>query len=298
MSDQSYFEWEKYGSRLVPQIYRNHSLDLSALKLSDYDLAAHFYRFGHREPRVFGTTNSTAEYLAMKWLRGRGLEIGAGRFPTKLFGSTVCEYADVDGGEAFGTQGIGHRLSIDCPIPEKLLGSFDFVIASHVLEHADGVIQSISNCLDAIKPGGIVYIVVPDRAYLEDAKWMPSFSFDHHIAEFHQPGLNDHHHDDLALSHMRANAHTVRLNLESRAGKNDLIASGGQISAMDLGLLLDSPSSGALRFMLHKHTYDFDGWISLLVDIQRFLKKRFLISEMRYGMERFDCHFVLKRFNE
>ena len=46
------------------------------------------------------------------------------------------------------------------------------------------------------------------------------------------------------------------------------------------------------------YTYDFDGWISLLVDIQRFLKKRFLISEMRYGMERFDCHFVLKRFNE
>ena len=110
MTDQGDFDRENYGSRFVPPIYRNHSLDLSALCLSDEDLAAHFYRFGHREPRVFGATNSSAEYLAMKWLRGRGLEIGAGRFPTKLFGSAVCEYADVEGGEAFGTQGIGHRL--------------------------------------------------------------------------------------------------------------------------------------------------------------------------------------------
>lgn len=297
MTDQRDLNRKNYGARFEPLIYRNHSLDLSALDLSDEDLAAHFYSFGHREPRVFGRTNSSAEYLAMKWLRGRGLEIGAGRFPTKLFGSAVCEYADVDGGEAFGTQELGHRLSIDCRIPDKLIGGFDFVIGSHVLEHADGVIQSISNCLDAVKPGGIVYIVVPDRDCLEDAKWMPIYSFDHHVAEFHQPGLNDCYHDELAFTHMRANAHTLGHDPESGASQDDLVPSGGQINVRDLRLLLDSGTSGTHRFMLHKHTYDFDGWASLFVDVQRFLKRRFSISEMRYGMERFDCHFVFRRSN-
>jgi len=47
--------------------------------------------------------------------------------------------------------------------------------------------------------------------------------------------------------------------------------------------------------MPNKHTYDPDGWNGLFVDVQRFLPGRVAIAETRYGMERSDCHFILRK---
>ena len=269
-----------------PKIYRANNLDLAHLQ-STRALRAHFDQSGHAEPRIFGRTETTSQYLSMKWLRGKGLEVGAGRFPTPLFGTASAINADIDSGDLFGTAGVSQRYSIDDPVPPELKGRFDFVIASHVLEHADGIIRAVENLLDLSRPGGIVYITVPDIRFLVDAEWMPYFDMAHHREEYDCPGKYDGMHDRIALDHMRARIDTIA------PGRH--LVGGGQVRSDDIFRMLEQGEGGEGRFMHHKHTYDPDGWNGLFVDIQRFLAKRFSIVETRYGMERHDCHFVLKR---
>jgi SAM-dependent methyltransferase len=268
-----------------PEIYRANSLDLA--HLDSASLRDHFERAGFAEPRIFGPTSTTSQYLSMKWLRGNGIEIGAGRYPMELFGNAQAINADIDSGALFGTEAIEHRLSIDAPVPATLAGRFDFVIASHVLEHADGLIQAIQNLIDLARPDGTIYIVVPDIRFLVDAEWMPFFDFAHHVEEYREPGRYNSMHDRLAHDHMRRNSATA-------SGGAQLV-SGGQVHAGDMLRLLNEGEGGESRFMNHQHTYDPDGWLGLFVDIQRFLPRRFTILETRYGMERSDCHFVLRK---
>src|SRR5579859_4502539 len=184
-----------------PEIYRAYNLDLAQLDAAR--LRDHFEQAGFAEPRLFGPTETTCQYLSMKWLRGQGIEIGAGRYPTELFGNAAAINADIDSGALFGTDSIRHRLSIDDPVPAALAGKFDFVIASHVLEHADGLIQAVRNLLDLARPEGTIYIVVPDMRFLVDAEWMPYFDFAHHIEEYREPGKYDAMHERLVHDHMR-----------------------------------------------------------------------------------------------
>jgi SAM-dependent methyltransferase len=48
-------------------------------------------------------------------------------------------------------------------------GSFDFVIANHFLEHCENPIAAVESFLRVLKPGGIVYLAVPDKRYTFDA---------------------------------------------------------------------------------------------------------------------------------
>ena len=74
-------------------IYRQHSLDLR--DMTDVELAAHFSQNSH-ERRLYGPTESTAEFISMRWLRGNGIEIGAGNKPISLFGNARVQMNDFD----------------------------------------------------------------------------------------------------------------------------------------------------------------------------------------------------------
>jgi len=269
-----------------PAIYRAHNLDLAHMT-SDRELRRHFEQCGHREPRLFGRTGTTSEYLSMKWLRGQGVEIGAGRHPTRLYGEASVLNADVDAGASFGTENVAHRQSIDDAVPTAIKGRFDFAIASHVLEHADGLIRAVEHLVDLVRPGGIVYATVPDIRFLEDARWMPCFDFAHHREEYETPGKYDAQHDRLVLDNMRGQIETIM------AGGH--VVKNGQVAGADAVRLLEEGEGGSSRFIHHKHTYDPDGWNGLFVDIQRFLGHSFAIVETRYGMKRSDCHFILRK---
>ncbi len=175
----------------------------------------------------------------------RGIEIGAGRFPTELFGDAAAINADIDSGDLFGTDAVKHRLSIDDPVPAALQGRFDFVIASHVLEHADGIIRAVENLLDLSRPDGTIYIVVPDIRFLIDAAWMPYFDLAHHADEYRNPGKYNAMHDQIVLAHMRSQIAT--------ASPGHMV-SGGQVRGDDILRLVEEGEGGANRFMSHKHT--------------------------------------------
>jgi SAM-dependent methyltransferase len=46
--------------------------------------------------------------------------------------------------------------------------SVDFVVASHVLEHCEDPIGTLSNMLRTLRPGGSLFIAVPDKRFTFD----------------------------------------------------------------------------------------------------------------------------------
>ena len=92
-------------SNFSVSIYRKYNLDLR--HLTDLELQEHFQKYPH-ERRIYGNTTTAAETLSMRWLRGNGVEIGAGANPTPLFGNARTEMSDCDETLAFG----GNRIDI------------------------------------------------------------------------------------------------------------------------------------------------------------------------------------------
>jgi GT2 family glycosyltransferase/SAM-dependent methyltransferase len=286
------------ANRFDVDTYKRLNLDLAELGFSDEQLREHFLQHGHAEKRVFAPTSSTSEYLSMRWLRGEGIEIGAGSSPTPVFGTASVVYADIEGGNRiFGANDVSIRYSIDDPVPDELKGRFDFAIISHVLEHSNIFLAALRHLMEFLKPGGIAYIAVPDKRYLMDKEWMDEFPIEHHIDELRSPGIYDVEHDRAALTALKDHPE-----LSNPSGDHQVFDdTSGPVVAEGFAkpdfrdLLTKSPEGNPYRFAIHKHTYSPEGWIRIFADAQRFLKSEFDIIETRYGAERSDCHFVLRK---
>lgn len=87
---------------------------------------------------------------ALHFCRGRGLDVGAGKWP--LPGATPVDLAD--GGDAYKIDGDG----------------YDFVFSSHCLEHLTHPVAAIEHWKSKLRPGGVLFLYLPhpDMVY-----WLP-----------------------------------------------------------------------------------------------------------------------------
>lgn len=53
-------------------------------------------------------------------------------------------------------------------------GIFDWVIASHCMEHVPDMVGFLADCRKILKPGGVLVLALPDHRYIFDALRMPS----------------------------------------------------------------------------------------------------------------------------
>ena len=110
------------------------------------------------------------ERLAAKYLRGAGLEIGALHFPQRVPKGVVVRYVDyasreenigkfpeLDPSSIVVTDHIDNGFEL-ASIPDR---SQDFIIANHVLEHADNPIRVLLNWGRLLKPEGVLMVTVP-----------------------------------------------------------------------------------------------------------------------------------------
>ncbi len=259
-------------------IYRTANLDLC--HLSDAELLSHY--MSHRdERRLYARVETTNELCSMRWLRGNGLEIGAGKNPTPLYGNAITSLDDIDDTGVFYGDYSGISHSIDHP--DYCRGkedSFDFVIASHVLEHTDSFLLAIQNMTNITKDMGILYIVMPDINFLHDKYWMANYNFEHHIDEYRHPLCHMNLHDSAFLKYIEQD------NLFAKA-----------VHAQPPSDYLENLNKSIIdpkhRFIHHKHNYDFNDWVTLIVDTIKFLGG-LVLMDARYGHERHDCHFILE----
>jgi SAM-dependent methyltransferase len=121
--------------------------------------------------------------LSYRYLSGRGLEIGALTAPMRVSRRAQVRYVDrldsaglleqypdtppdqlvpidiVDNGETLATQ------------PEN---SADFIIANHFIEHTENPIATLQNLCRVLKPGGSLFMAVPDRHHTFDRHRPPT----------------------------------------------------------------------------------------------------------------------------
>ena len=133
--------------------------------------------------------------LARRYLHGDGLEIGALHRPLRLPPDATVRYVDrVDLAALRGQypELAGEKL-VEVDViddGEKLESqpdaSADFIIANHFIEHTEDPLGALANHLRVLRPGGILYLAVPDRRRTFDAARQPT-PLDH-IVHDHMEG--------------------------------------------------------------------------------------------------------------
>ena len=123
--------------------------------------------------------------LARRFLYGSGVEIGALQRSLPLPVGCSVRYVD-----RMGLEELVHHypelgnLPLQAPdliddgetISRIADQSQDFVVANHFFEHSENPIQTLSNLLRVIRPGGMLFMAVPDKRY--------TFDFDRPTTEY------------------------------------------------------------------------------------------------------------------
>jgi predicted SAM-dependent methyltransferase len=119
------------------------------------------------------------EGIARRHLRGQGIEIGALSHPLRMPRGATVRY--VDKWDADDLRDQYPDLANETIVAPDIIDdgtrlatleddSQDFVVANHFLEHTEDPVAALETFLRVTKPGGVVYIAVPDKRRTFDAQ--------------------------------------------------------------------------------------------------------------------------------
>lgn len=162
--------------------------------------------------QAFAVRNWRLHFTAR--LRGLGLEIGPLHRPLETHGDMRVEYVDLH--SAAELRAIYPELAEVALVDPQILddaqtltkvpsGRYDFVAAPHVVEHMRNPILAIENWLRVLKPGGLLYLIVPDkRANFDHAR--PRTTLSHLVLDYLRPSADRdyEHYLDYAMFVQRA----------------------------------------------------------------------------------------------
>ena len=138
------------------------------------------------------------EDLARRYLLGDGIEIGALHRPLRVPPAARVRYVDLlTREELLATHSsavYGNPrwvVATDVIDNGERLSSFadasvDFVVANHVLEHAEDPIEALNNFVRVLRPGGILFLTLPDARHTFDAS-RPRTTLEHLLRD-HREG--------------------------------------------------------------------------------------------------------------
>lgn len=148
-------------------------------------LASDFFRFKKAIPR---------SVLAIRYLRGEGLEIGALHNPVFTGPFVKVKYvdrmslADLVGqyAELAKLKLVDPEIIDDGEKLSKVAGdSQDFIIANHFIEHCEDPIGTLRNFSEKLRAAGVLYLAVPDKRRTFDRR-RESTSFAHLARDFEE----------------------------------------------------------------------------------------------------------------
>ncbi len=140
-------------------------------RLRDLPVTAQYPLLGMRRRRI-----------ANRYLRGEGLEIGALHRPLPVPAGARVRYVDrmdVEGLREHYPDLAPELVRVDVVDDGETLASqpdasADFIIANHFIEHTEDPLGTLANHLRVLRPGGILYLAVPDRRRTFDAERPPT----------------------------------------------------------------------------------------------------------------------------
>lgn len=130
--------------------------------------------------------------LARQFVRGEGLEIGALHMRLGLPRGAKVRYVDrFDEREArrhFPELKMNRLAKVDIVDDGEVLSSIpassvDFIIACHMIEHCENPFGAIQNWISKLRPGGVIFLAVPDRRFTFDRD-RPATTFEHLMIDY------------------------------------------------------------------------------------------------------------------
>jgi SAM-dependent methyltransferase len=117
-------------------------------------------------------------------MSGQGLEIGPGYNPllpkAEGFSVETADYTDADGlrakylgnphVDATRIEVVDHVLAEERTLAETVgrTGTYDYIVASHVIEHTPDMLGFLKSCESLLVPGGVLLLAVPDKRHCFD----------------------------------------------------------------------------------------------------------------------------------
>ena len=132
--------------------------------------------------------------IASQYLTGSGLEIGALHQPLEVPSDVTIRYVDRMPAkqlrEQYSTLSKFDMVEVDIVDDGETLSSVaedsvDFVIANHFIEHCQNPIATLESHLKVLKPGGVLYVAVPDKRFTFDRD-RPVTSLEHLIRDYEE----------------------------------------------------------------------------------------------------------------
>jgi predicted SAM-dependent methyltransferase len=133
------------------------------------------------------------EFIADTYIRGQGIEIGALHMPLGVPRSARVKYVDrlsvPDLRKHYPELNDKNLVEVDIIADGERLESIsdatqDFVIANHFVEHCQNPIAAILNMFRVLKPGGVLYLALPDKRCSFDVD-RPVTPFEHLLRDYH-----------------------------------------------------------------------------------------------------------------
>jgi SAM-dependent methyltransferase len=148
--------------------------------------------------------------LAIKYIRGDGIEIGGLSAPTPVSRGVRVRFVEVYDDQQIQLHYPGQSsyqksdfVEDGFKLPSFAAESVDFVIANHVLEHTPSTMQALKRWCEVVRPGGIVFATVPivDRCWDAGRK---TTSLSHFVEDFKVYSAGD-----LVVAHERNREHYI-----------------------------------------------------------------------------------------
>jgi SAM-dependent methyltransferase len=154
-------------------------------------------RFLRRQPPVtlspFGSTSEdTRRVIAAAFLHGDGIEIGALHHPLIVPRTARVKYVDrmkvAELRQHYPELGNEPLVETEIVDDGETLATIadatqDFVIANHFIEHCENPLLTFQSLLRVLKPGGILFLAVPDKRFTFDVD-RPCTPLDHVVRDF------------------------------------------------------------------------------------------------------------------
>jgi SAM-dependent methyltransferase len=135
---------------------------------------AKYYLLTHSLAPSRNGLSMNREQLAYVYIRGEGLELGALNNPLPVSSQAHVKYVDFASAEDVAEQFPGHAVKVPDIVDDAVTlnsvkdSSQDFVIACHILEHLEDPIGAIKTWFRVLKPGGVLFMSIPDRRFTFD----------------------------------------------------------------------------------------------------------------------------------
>src|SRR4051794_14512409 len=113
------------------------------------------------------------------YLRGTGIEVGAGSRPFPLPPGVQCFYGDVRDRAELASYFQNDVVSVDGVIDAQTMAgvpqaSLDFVISAHVIEHLFDPVGAVKTTIRSLKTGGHFICIVPELTMTFDRMRPPT----------------------------------------------------------------------------------------------------------------------------